>query len=137
MYRKILVPYAMDEDHDPAIALGIAKSLAADGAEIVLMHVMEHVPRYAIQYISTEDMDTLKKGIEAELERAAATVPGGRALLIEGHGGRTIVAGAEEMEADLIVIHSHRPEMSDLILGSTAAHVVRHADASVHVIRSV
>lgn len=135
MYQKILVPYAMDEDHDPKVALGIAQRLAKDGAEIVLCHVMEHVPRYAVQYVSRDDLAVLRAGLVEELDRLAADVPGGRGHLVEGHGGRTIVKEAAEMGADLIVIHSHRPEMADLVLGSTAAHVVRQAEISVHVIR--
>ncbi|MEO0359386.1 MAG: universal stress protein, partial [Pseudomonadota bacterium] len=49
--------------------------------------------------------------------------------------GRTITDWARDKGADLIVIASHRPTMSDIFLGSTAAWVVRHADCPVHVIR--
>ena len=40
-----------------------------------------------------------------------------------------------ESGADLLIIASHRPGLQDYFLGSTAAHVVRHAACSVHVIR--
>jgi nucleotide-binding universal stress UspA family protein len=33
------------------------------------------------------------------------------------------------------VIASHRPGMADLLIGSTAAQVVRHAPCAVHVLR--
>ena len=135
MHKQILVPLAMDTDHDPAKALSIAQSLADEGAEITLLHVMEHIPRYAVQYIEPADLETLRDGIKAELERLASGIPGGRGALIEGHGGRSIVDYAERLSADLIVVHSHRPGVADLFLGSTAAFVVRHAATSVHVIR--
>ncbi len=37
---------------------------------------------------------------------------------------------------DCIVIGSHKPGLSDYLLGSTAARVVRHAPCAVHVYRS-
>ena len=46
-----------------------------------------------------------------------------------------ILAVAEEAEADLIVVGSHRPAMKDYLLGTNAARVVRHARCSVLVAR--
>ena len=37
--------------------------------------------------------------------------------------------------ADLIVVGSHRPVMSDYLLGSNAKTIVRHAQCSVLVVR--
>ncbi|MCP3868497.1 MAG: universal stress protein [Gammaproteobacteria bacterium] len=47
-----------------------------------------------------------------------------------------ILADAERSGADLIVIASHQPELSDYLLGSNAAKVVRHAKCDVYVVRS-
>ena len=55
--------------------------------------------------------------------------------MIEGHSGRSILDWAEENGPDLIIIASHRPGMQDLLLGSTASQVVRHARCAVHVVR--
>ena len=46
-----------------------------------------------------------------------------------------ILRVAEEAEADLIVVGSHRPAMKDYLLGTNAARVVRHARCSVLVAR--
>jgi nucleotide-binding universal stress UspA family protein len=46
-----------------------------------------------------------------------------------------ILAVAEEAEADLIVVGSHRPAMKDYLLGTNAARIVRHARCSVLVAR--
>ena len=46
-----------------------------------------------------------------------------------------ILAVAEEAEADLVVVGSHRPAMKDYLLGTNAARVVRHARRSVLVAR--
>ena len=42
---------------------------------------------------------------------------------------------ATEWRADLIVVGSHRPVMSDYLLGSNAKTIVRHAQCSVLVVR--
>ena len=43
---------------------------------------------------------------------------------------------ATEWGADLIVVGSHRPVMSDYLLGSNAKTIVRHAQCSVLVVRA-
>lgn len=135
MYSNILVPIALDnEDDRTAQALDIAKSLSAEGATITLLHVEEAMPSYAISYISADILSATRKGIETELARLAAEV-GANSVVISGHSGRSILDYAEEQGSDLIVIASHRPGMQTLLLGSTATHVVRHANCSVHVLR--
>ena len=135
MYSNILVPIALDNEEDrSAQALDIAKSLSAEGATITLLHVVEAVPSYAISYISSDILNATRKGIESELARLAADI-GANSVVIDGHSGRSILDYAEEKGNDLIVIASHRPGMQTLLLGSTATHVVRHANCSVHVLR--
>ena len=46
-----------------------------------------------------------------------------------------ILGAAEEAEADLVVVGSHRPAMKDYLLGTNAARVVGHARCSVLVAR--
>lgn len=48
---------------------------------------------------------------------------------------REIMQYADEIGCDLIVMASHRPELSDFLLGPNAARVVRHARQSVLVVR--
>ncbi|MFZ3391074.1 MULTISPECIES: universal stress protein UspF [Buttiauxella] len=42
---------------------------------------------------------------------------------------------ADDIDADVIILASHRPSMSTYLLGSNAAAVVRHAKCSVLVVR--
>ena len=42
---------------------------------------------------------------------------------------------ASDWNADLVVVGSHRPVMSDYLLGSNAKTIVRHAQCSVLVVR--
>ena len=135
MYSNILVPIALDnEDDRTSQVLEIAKTLSADGATITLLHVVEAVPSYAISYISADILNVTRKGIETEMARLASDI-GANSVVIDGHSGRSILDYAEEQASDLIVIASHRPGMQTLLLGSTATHVVRHANCSVHVLR--
>ncbi len=53
-----------------------------------------------------------------------------------GSVGGGIVDLAEQAEADLIVLASHRPRFKDYLIGAHALHVVRHARCSVFVVRT-
>ncbi|WP_297772144.1 universal stress protein [uncultured Roseovarius sp.] len=135
MYKHVLVPISFDTDRDAAGALSAARLLAGDAGKISLLHVIEHVPDYAISYLPQGYLKEAHKAVEAELAAMAATLPNGSSHVIEGHSGRTILDWAEANGPDCIVLASHRPGMQDLLLGSTAAKVVRHANCAVHVIR--
>lgn len=135
MYKDILIPVAYDDDHDPAKAISVARLLAAPGARLTLLHVMDEVPAYALSYLPTDYRAGARKGILADMQEMLADIENAHAAVIEGHAGRDIVDYATEHGADLIVIASHRPGLSDLFLGSTAARVVRHAPCAVHVMR--
>ena len=42
---------------------------------------------------------------------------------------------ADDVEADLIVVGAHKPELKDYLLGPNAGQIVRHAKCSVLVVR--
>jgi len=135
MYKHVLVPVSFDNERDGAGALAVAKLLAGDSGKISLLHVIEQVPSYAISYLPSGYQSEARKAIEAEMSAMAAALPNADSFVVEGHSGRTILDWAEAQGPDCIVIASHRPGMQDLLLGSTAAKVVRHATCAVHVIR--
>lgn len=135
MYHNILVPISFDAERDTSAPLKLAQMLATPDAKVTLLHVVEHIPDYAISYMPTEYLSEARKAIQSELDSLAAKVPGAQGVVIEGHSGRTILDWAEVNKPDLIIMASHRPGMQDLLLGSTATHVVRHAKCAVHVVR--
>ncbi|NOD35058.1 MULTISPECIES: universal stress protein [unclassified Ruegeria] len=135
MYHNILVPISFDAERDTSGPLKLAQLLATPDAQVTLLHVVEHIPNYAISYMPPEYLTEARKAIQAELDELASQVPNARGLVIEGHSGRTILDWAEANKPDLIIMASHRPGMQDLLLGSTASHVVRHASCAVHVVR--
>ncbi|MEY8839479.1 universal stress protein, partial [Cribrihabitans sp. XS_ASV171] len=120
---------------DVSAPMKLAQLLATPNAQITLLHVVEHIPDYAISYMPVDYLKEARQAIEAELAEMAAKLPNAKAVVIEGHSGRSILDWAETNRPDLIIIASHRPGMQDLLLGSTAAQVVRHAQCAVHVVR--
>ncbi len=135
MYSKILVPMALDHALSPK-TLAIAQQLSTEGAEIIALHVYESLPNTVSVHI---DETTLKKEFEyarKQLHEKIAGIDGVKPELIKGHTYRTIINYASENNIDCIVMGSHNPSLSDYLLGSTAARVVRHARCAVHVHRS-
>ncbi len=137
MYSNILIPVSFDEGSSAKTqaATAVAQRLSEEGARITFLHVMEEAPGYVSNYLPADFTAQARKAVEDELADLAAKVPGAGNIVVAGHSGRTIVDWAVDNGVDLIVIASHRPGMQDLLLGSTAAKVVRHAQCAVHVMR--
>ncbi|MEO0379344.1 MAG: universal stress protein [Pseudomonadota bacterium] len=135
MYTNILIPVAFDTDKDLDGAIAIAKRMAGKDASITFLHVMEQVPVYATEFVPATIMTETRKTARVKLQELVADVPSAQLVVMDGATGRTITNYADEAGIDLIVIPSHNPVMSDILLGSTAAWVVRHANCAVHVIR--
>ena len=135
MYTALLVPVSFEEDRNSAGALQVAKALCAPGGLITLLHVMEQVPTYATEFLPDNFRDKQKAEIETALQSRTEGLDRAEVRVVDGHSGRTIVEQAKALGVDCIVVASHRPGMQDLLLGSTATHVVRHASCAVHVLR--
>lgn len=135
MYHNILVPISFDPERDTSAPMKLARLLATPEARITLLHVVEHIPAYAVSYMPADYLAEARKAIARELAAMAEKLPNARAVVIEGHSGRSILDWAEVNGPDLIILASHRPGMQDLLLGSTATHLVRHAKCAVHVVR--
>jgi len=135
MYRKILVPMALD--HGVAgETVKIAKALSAPGGTITALHVHEAPNSSATAFI---DEDVIRNAVErarGKLEARALELGGLPHVLLTGHAARTIAEYAAREGVDCIVMGSHKPGLSDYLLGSTAARVARHATCSVHIVRT-
>ncbi len=55
--------------------------------------------------------------------------------ILYGRVHTQVIEAADRLGADLIVMGSHKPELTDYILGPTAQRVVSHAKQSVFVVR--
>ncbi len=135
MYSNILVPVAASDKTDFETPVRIAQSLADEGAKITLVHVFETLPAFVAQQVPSDILEANRKETRANMDAAAAAVPGGQVALLEGSPGRTITDYVSDHGVDLVVMASHRPGMGDILWGSTAGFVVRHVPCAVHVVR--
>lgn len=136
MYNHILLPVSFDHEKGGRSAIEIAQKLKAPDGEVTLLHIIEHLPTFAAGYIPESVLLEGRERIARDLLAMADSIDGDvKTATLVGHAGRTILDFAEEQKIDCIVMPSHRPEIEDYFIGSTAARVVRHATCSVHVIR--
>lgn len=135
MYKNILVPVAVDHDPETKRALTVARLLKEEGGRITLLTVLEAVPEFIMNQLPEGQLehnrDEMKKGLSEDMAGADDV----DIAVVSGHAGRTILDFAGEQGIDCIVMNSHRPDLTDYFLGSTAARVVRHAQCAVHVLR--
>lgn len=141
MFETILIPIDPDAPLTWEKALPAAVKLAqTHDAKLLVMTV---VPAFSSNIVASY----FPKGFEQEaLQKAEAElltvvkqhVPGelNQALLV-GHGRiwQEICRLADDHSADLIVMASHKPEFSDLLLAPTADQVLHHSPRSVMIVR--
>lgn len=134
MYDKVLVPMALDHGISKS-TLAIAKLLCAPGGEITALHIYETPHSSVSAYL---DEDAVRQGFQSasdRLQEKTAGLEGVTARIEKGHSYRAIVDYAERNNVGCIVIGSHKPGLTDYLLGTTASKVVRHAPCAVHVYR--
>jgi nucleotide-binding universal stress UspA family protein len=92
-----------------------------------------------MEYVPADFDEEQEKRAKSALDAIAAklTLPKERVTAAALSGGvyHELLRDATEWGADLIVVGSHRPVMSDYLLGSNAKTIVRHAQCSVLVVR--
>ncbi len=136
MYKHIIV--AVDLSHGDAGKALIQKAvqLLDEGGTIRLLHVLEDVPSYIAAELPRDLNDRRKAEGKVALNLLAEGVPATVEPEIRtGAASGQILQCAEDTKADLIMIASHHPNLSDYFIGSTAARVVRHAQCSVLISR--
>jgi len=136
MYKKILIPVDISHKERAQAMIQAADRLADDGAQITLYNVVEDVPSYITVQTPETVLETARTNASRELA-AIATQADIKAHVEVGRGRAhsTILDYAGRIDADLIVVASHKPGLQDFLLGSTAARVVRHATCTVLIIR--
>ncbi|MEM0947914.1 MAG: universal stress protein [Pseudomonadota bacterium] len=134
MYKRILVPLALDHGLSPTL-LEIARRLLLPGGEVVALHVVEAAFGLARATQSDAHAQRAFDRARALMKEKLLDEDEVTGHVVEGHVYRSIVEFASERDIGCIVVGSHKPELSDYLLGSTAANVVRHAPCAVHVHR--
>lgn len=135
MYKHLLVTVAYEEGQDADQSLRVARQLAAPGAQVTLIHVMEPAPVFALNYMPEGWREQLRVAIEADLAQLATGLDNVSIIVAEGDAAHEVLEFARAQQVDCIVIASHRPGTQSLLLGSTASKVVARAQCAVHVAR--
>ncbi|MGA7488077.1 MAG: universal stress protein [Xanthobacteraceae bacterium] len=144
MYRKILVPIDLADQElaKPAVATALMMAGSADTA-IRFINVLPLTPVMLAEYVPPDFEVQQRKAAEDALAIVVKEtgLPTGRVSCAVRQGGiyQEILEEAGNMQADLIVMSSHRPQrhaVRTYFLGSNAGHVVRYAKCSVLVVRN-
>ena len=140
--RNILVPIGLE---DPAAqVLDYAVALAAKlDAKLHVLHAVPwpllgaEIPIAVTETAMDEIMAHKQQAFDELVAAHTAKLPVSSALLKKGDARTAILAAAEELRADLIVMGTHgRRGVSRLVLGSVAESVARTAPCPVLLVRS-
>lgn len=148
MFNRIL--YATDFSSHAEAAGNVALQLAHHpGTEVWAIHVVEPMmipmetgdepAQISAAVWDMEFASIEQEAVADERTRLHDTLAGFRGagipvheLVVEGDAALTVVREAKEISADLIVIGRHgRHTLTDLLIGSTAAKISKHAPCPV------
>jgi nucleotide-binding universal stress UspA family protein len=140
MYKRIILAVDLADQPAPPKGLKQAIELAkAGGGDLRLVTVQPVIPATFMEYVpadfDVEQEERATAGLKAIL--AGVDLPPEKKTSAARAGGiyHELLEEASEWGADLVVVGSHRPVMSDYLLGSNATTIVRHAQCSVLVVR--
>ena len=142
MFKTVLLPIDLSASSSWEKALPAALRLCEPEGGGVL-HVITVVPDFGLSVVGSyfepgfeeKAMHKIGEDLEAWV---ANNVPSGTEVhphVVHGRVYDQIILAADRLGVDAIVMGSHRPELTDYLLGPNAARVVRHANQSVFVVR--
>jgi nucleotide-binding universal stress UspA family protein len=144
MYKQILVPIDLSDPElaKPAIANAVMMAQQNNGT-MRLVNVLPLTPVMLAEYVPPDFEVQQRKAAEdaiAIIAKESGLEPS-RVSTTVRQGGiyQEILEEASSINADLIVMSSHRPQrhaVRTYFLGSNAGHVVRYAKCSVLVVRN-
>jgi universal stress protein G len=140
MFKTILIPVDLTDPEFAKPAVATAAGLARGfSATLRLVHVVPTTPVMLAQFVPADfDEQQMRSAQEAlDIVAAETGLDAKQVSTAVRQGGiyHEILEEAAWIGADLIVMSSHQPAMKTYLLGSNAAHVVRHARCSVLVVR--
>jgi nucleotide-binding universal stress UspA family protein len=140
MYKRILVPIDLADVElaKPAIATALMMAKESNGS-LRLVNVLPMTPVMLAEYVPP-DFEAQQRAAAEDAIAIVGTETGLApdqisTVVLQGNVDREILEEAKAMNADLIVMSSHRTGLRTYFLGSNAGHVVRYATCSVLVVR--
>lgn len=140
MHDNVLLPIDLQHSESWAKALPAAQELAGEGGVI---HLLGIVPDIGSSMVATflpkgfevKALAGMKDALDSFVDEHLA---GSEVAVHVGHGhvSETILKWAQDLDADIIVMASHKPdELRSILISSHANSVVRHSPVSVMVVR--
>lgn len=141
MITNVLVPIDLNQKTGNEEILRFAAMAANhDNASVTLLTVIESAPALVSQYLTEGYEHLASRNVKTELGKLAASMTVSKGPVANevrfGSVYREILAYAEAIRADLIIMGSHEPDVADYLIGSNATRVVRHAKCSVFIVRT-
>ncbi len=141
LFHRVLAAYDRSAGSERALQLAM-RLAAAHGASLVVVSVIERIPRFAGTIGEVDE--TVREQSEplaaqhSTIKRQAEEhgIADCTTHLLTGHAAQIIVALAQQERADLLVLgHRGHSDVWGRFMGSTADKIVRHAPCSVLVAR--
>ncbi len=139
MFNHILVAVDVTTLDPVHRLLAVARRNLLPSGQLTLLHVLDPVPGYVASQIDGDVRQKAREAIVATLTAIAKSenLPSTTQLkVVTGNPYRKIIELAGNSNDHAIAIASHTPAVSDVILGSVASQVVKHAQCSVLIVRS-
>lgn len=138
MFSTILVPVDVSLPGETQKLLSHAKAFSQPWGST--LHVVSVIPNVGMpivgSYMDKGFEQTAQSETEAALKRQIADVGiEAKSYVLNGTVYDRVIALANSLNVDLIMIGAHQPELKDYLLGSNAARLVRHSHKSVLVLR--
>lgn len=142
MYNKILMPIVLSEPNSWKRALPVALNFCK--TYNASLHVLTVLPDFNMPMVGSffpKDFsekahvalkDELKKFVKDNIPDDIKV----QRIVADGSPWETIINISKDINADLIVMAAHnKRNLADYVLGPNSAHVVKHSNISVMVVR--
>lgn len=134
---------AVDVAHaeDQVRILRRAKQLAdLDGSKLAIMTV---IPDFGMSVVGSffeegaehQALELAQSKLHELVKDILGDDSGIQHVIEHGSVYEKVLATASLLDATIIVVGAHKPDLKDYLLGPNAARIVRHANCSVHVVR--
>ncbi len=141
MYENIL--FSVDLEHTAEAEKALKIAIDEAGRSNAKLTVMTVAPGFGMPLVASFFDEQVVQNALKEVARHLKqyvddNIPGDiqtNAVVVEGNPAELILKQAQTDDVDLIVIASHNSQIENLLLGSCAAKVVRHAHCNVTVVK--
>lgn len=142
MFKNILFPVDITEEGSwrESLPVVIAQAQAFNSklhimtvvSDYGMSMVQQYFPKGSVEKVVEQTKGSLHSFVDENIPKDIKI----QNIVAKGSVYECIIKTANQINADLIVMSAHRPELKDYLLGPNAAKVVRHSNTSVLVVRS-